>query len=196
MKRAFLALLLVVFAVTALFGQSSPSDRGYTVITLPPGKSLAGDGAEESATSQKKQILPSIVGSLGKWKYLFEQSQLDGSRFWSSFWGISQKELEYGKILCFPRDPPLFGVLLWVSQYEFPVLFRGTQPILVPNQSIKVQPVGQLDQLNKLFFGGITIDRSAGRDYMVAWIADSVYWEDIWLRVLELKQPLSRYLPY
>ena len=193
MKRAFLALLLVVFAVTALFGQSSPSDRGYTVITLPSGKSLAGDGAG-GVCYITEEADPSINRwQSGQVEILVRQSQLDGSKFWSSFGVYPKKELEYGKILCFPRDPPLFlAYYFWVSQYEFPVLFRGTQPILVPNQSIKVQPVGQLDQLNKLFFGGITIDRSAGRDYMVAWIADSVYWEDIWLRVLELRQPLSQ----
>ena len=193
MKRAFLTLLLAFFAMTTLFGQSSPSDRGWTVITLPSGKSLAGDGAGGVCYITEEADPTISRWQAGQVETLVKQSQLDGSKFNSSF-GVSRtKELEYWKILCFPRDPPLFlAYYFWVSQYEFPVLFKGTQPILVPNQSIKVQPIGQLSQLDKLFFGGILVDRSAGRDYMVAWIADSVYWEDIWWRSLELKQSFSQ----
>ena len=81
MKRAFLALLLVVFAVTALFGQSSASDRLHGHNSPPPANRW-----REMEQGGVCYITEEADPSINRWQsgqveILVRQSQLDWSKF-------------------------------------------------------------------------------------------------------------------
>ncbi len=186
-------LLLVVFAMTVLFGQSSPTDRGYAVVTLPAGKSLAGDGeggfcyiTEESDPSishwKSGQVVETFV----------RESELGGVKFDSAFPIGLNGEMEKKKILCFPDAAWFLAYSVKVARYEVAGLFSGKTKLLSPLQTIKIRPVGQLTESDKMFVGGLYLERSAGRDFMISWVSDKGEWSDVRSGVLELKQPLSQ----
>ncbi len=190
MKKA--VFLLVLFAMAA-FGQSSPADRGFTVIDLPSWTSLAGDG-EGGFCGISTDPDPSVNRwQAGQVETLVRESELGGAKFNSTSAISSDKETEYRKIICLPNNPPWFlAYSVRILNREVTGLFSNKTKLLSPLQTIKVLPIGQSVQSDKIFVGGVFIDCSAGRCYMASWISDKDDWNDLHVGVLELRQPLPQ----
>lgn len=183
------ALLLAFFAMTALFGQSSPADRGWTVIPLPAGKSWSGGTKGFCFISEGAD--PTIdYWEAGQVTTLVKQSQLDGAKFNSTSGIYPDIEKEYRKTICDPKDP-LFLAYTESGGNVFATLFQGTKPVLSSFQPIKVRPIGQIAELDKFFVGGYLVECSVGRCFMLAYMSDKQDWGDVRMHVLELKQPFS-----